>query len=39
MKDVQNSADTRGIAIQKVGIRDAHLPLLIKTKEGDYQQV
>ncbi len=39
MKDVQNSADTRGIAIQRVGIRDVHIPLQIKTKEGAYQQV
>ena len=39
MKDVQNSIDTRGIAIQRVGIRDVHLPLEIKTKAGDYQQV
>lgn len=39
MKDVQNSADTRGIAIQRVGIRDAHLPFLIKTKDDSYQQV
>ena len=39
MKDVQNSADNRGIAIQRVGIRDAHIPLQIKTKDGDYQQV
>jgi len=39
MKDVQNSADDRGIAIQRVGIRDAHLPLKIKTKAGNYQQV
>ena len=39
MKDVQNSADTRGIAIQRVGIRDVHIPFQIKTKEGAYQQV
>ncbi len=39
MKDVQNSADTRGIAIQRVGIRDVHIPLQIKTKEEAYQQV
>lgn len=39
MKDVQNSIDNRGIAIQKVGIRDAHIPLQIRTKSGDYQQV
>lgn len=39
MKDVQNSADTRGIAIQRVGIRDVHIPFQIKTKEEAYQQV
>lgn len=39
MIDVQKSADRRGIAIQKVGIKEASLPFLIKTKEGDYQQV
>lgn len=39
MKDVQSSADTRGIAIQRVGIRDAHLPFLIKTRGDSYQQV
>ena len=39
MRDVQNQADARGIAIQRVGIKDAHLPFLIKTKEGGFQQV
>ncbi len=39
MQDVQNRKDKRGIAIQKVGIKEAHLPFLIKTKEGGYQQV
>lgn len=39
MIDVQKSADTRGIAIQKVGIKEASLPFLIKTKEGSCQQV
>ena len=39
MQDVQNRRDKRGIAIQKVGIKEAHLPFLIKTKEGGYQQV
>ena len=39
MKDVQSSADKRGIAIQKVGINDAHLPFLIKAKDGSFQQV
>lgn len=39
MQDVQNRKDQRGIAIQKVGIKEAHLPFLIKTKDGSYQQV
>jgi GTP cyclohydrolase IB len=39
MKDVQNLADQRGIAIQKVGVSDVHLPFLIKTKNGDFQSV
>lgn len=39
MKDVQNSIDQRGIAIQRVGIKDAYLPFLIKTKAEGYQQV
>lgn len=39
MIDVQKSTDNRGIAIQKVGIKEARLPFLIKTKDGDYQQV
>lgn len=39
MKDVQRQNDTRGIAIQQVGINEAHLPVLIKTKEGGFQQV
>ena len=36
MQDVQNRQDLRGIAIQKVGIKEAHLPFLIKTREGGY---
>ncbi len=39
MQDVQNREDARGIAIQRVGIKDAHLPFQIKTKEGGFQQV
>jgi GTP cyclohydrolase IB len=39
LKDVQNSLDRRGIAIQKVGINDAHLPFLIKTQDEGFQQV
>lgn len=39
MKDVQNILDHRGIAIQKVGVSDVHLPFLIKTKSGAFQSV
>ena len=39
MEDIQNSVDSRGIEIQRVGINDAHLPFQIRTKEGDFQQV
>ena len=39
MKDVQNCSDERGIAIQKVGVSDVHLPFLIKTKAGGLQSV
>ena len=39
MLDVQNRLDARGITIQRVGIKDAHLPFLIKTKSGGFQQV
>ena len=39
MQDVQSRADSRGIAIQRVGIKEAKLPFLIKTKAGGYQQV
>ena len=39
MKDVQSQRDGRGVAIQRVGINEAHLPFLIKTKEGGWQQV
>lgn len=39
MKDIQSSMDQRGIAIQRVGIKGAFLPFLIKAKDGGYQQV
>jgi GTP cyclohydrolase I len=39
VKDVQSQTDTRGVDIQNVGVKDVHLPLLIKTREGDYQHV
>lgn len=39
MIDVQNMKDERGIEIQRVGLKDVHLPFQIRTKKGDYQQV
>lgn len=39
MKDIQNTTDIRGIAIQRVGIKDAKLPFQIRTKVGGYQPV
>ena len=39
MEDVQSQCDVRGIAIQCVGVSDVHLPFLIKTKDGGFQQV
>ncbi|MCR4426343.1 MAG: GTP cyclohydrolase FolE2 [Firmicutes bacterium] len=39
MQDVQNRPDARGIDIQKVGVKNVHLPLLIATREGGHQSV
>ena len=39
MKDVAAMADDRGLAIQRVGLRKLHLPLLVLRKEGGYQPV
>jgi len=39
LKDVQNITDSRGIAIQSVGVSNVHLPFLIKTKIGTFQSV
>ena len=39
MKDVQNQADSRGVDIQNVGVKDIQLPLLIRTRDGGYQHV
>ncbi len=35
MKDIQNTHDTRGIEIQKVGIKDFDLPLIIQRKNAE----
>lgn len=39
MKDIQNSKDYRGIEIQKVGIKDLELPLIIQRKDAENQVV
>lgn len=39
MKDVQNGSDERGIAIQKVGIKELYLPFYIETKFKSAQPV
>lgn len=39
MKDMQNQKDERGIEIQKVGVKNVTLPLLIKEKGEGFQQV
>ena len=35
MKDVQSSVDTRGVEIQKVGIKDFELPIVIQRKDAE----
>ena len=39
MKDVAMAPDERGVAIQRVGVKDLHLPLLIKRKDNGFQSV
>lgn len=39
MEDIQSSIDTRGIAIQRVGINDVMLPFSIRTIDGAFQEV
>lgn len=39
LKDVQNLADTRGVDIQKVGIKHVELPLIIQRKNESNQVV
>lgn len=39
MKDVAMAPDQRGVPIQRVGVKDLHLPLLIKRKESGFQSV
>ena len=35
MKDVQNQTDFRGVEIQKVGIKDFELPIVIQRKDAE----
>jgi GTP cyclohydrolase I len=35
VKDVQNQSDTRGVEIQKVGIKDFELPIVIQRKDAE----
>ena len=39
LKDVQNENDIRGIDIQKVGINDIDVPLVVQRKNGENQTV
>jgi len=39
VKDVAASRDERGITIQRVGVKDVHLPVQIRRKEGGFAQV
>ena len=35
MKDVQNQTDSRGVEIQKVGIKNLEIPLIIQRKDDE----
>ncbi len=39
MRDVASERDERGISIRRVGVRDIHLPVMIREKEGDFARV
>ncbi|MBU6428390.1 MAG: GTP cyclohydrolase I FolE2 [Cyanobacteria bacterium REEB65] len=39
MQDIQNLPDTRGVALQKVGIKDFAIPLRVLTRNGGEQMV
>jgi GTP cyclohydrolase I len=39
LRDIASEGDDRGIPIQRVGIRDLHLPLRIREKDGGYARV
>jgi len=39
MKDVAASSDTRGITVQRVGVKDVHLPIRLRRKAGGFDSV
>jgi GTP cyclohydrolase I len=39
MKDVAASEDTRGITVQRVGVKDVHLPIMMRRKSGGLDSV
>ncbi len=39
LKDIQNLQDTRGVDIQKVGVKDVEIPLIIQRKNAEDQIV
>ena len=39
LKDVAAEPDARGITIQRVGVRDIHLPVRIRQRDGGYARV
>jgi GTP cyclohydrolase I len=39
LKDIQNLEDTRGVDIQKVGVKDVEIPLIIQRKNAQDQTV
>ncbi|MBM3460597.1 MAG: GTP cyclohydrolase I FolE2 [Armatimonadetes bacterium] len=39
MKDVQNQQDGRGVAIQRVGVKDVHFPFQVREKDNGFQSV
>lgn len=39
LRDIQNMADTRGVDIQKVGVKDVEVPLSVQRKNADNQIV
>jgi GTP cyclohydrolase I len=39
MKDVQSQQDIRGVSIQRVGVKDVHLPFQVRQQDGGFQSV